>query len=230
MNTKPLTREQVRSELEKKGCIYQGHFVGVSGKHLAGYCNIDPVMPHASLVGELARLLVEAYANDNVQTVVVPAVGAIPLAHWGAHHLSLLTGREVLGVWADKDKSKPQGFAFERSGFLQAVKGRNCLLLEDMINQMKSVSGLVSLTRECGGHIVGVGAIATNRGVSAEAIGVPRLEKLCAVEYDVWTPEDCVRSGLCSRNIPIITDIGHGDKYQAANPNYAGGYAKMLKG
>ena len=48
----------IKAELEKIGCIYSGHFVGVSTKHLSGYCNIDPLLPHVSLVREFIKQLV----------------------------------------------------------------------------------------------------------------------------------------------------------------------------
>ncbi len=219
-----------RAILEQYGCIYEGHFVGTSGKHLAGYCNIDPLMPHAATVGEMARELVEPFAESGVETVVSPAVGAIPMAHWGAHHLQKITGKEIYGVWADKIKpqGKPKSFAFERGGFLEAVKGKKILILEDIINQMFSIKEVVKVVQEAGGIIVGVGSVTVNRGVSAEAIGVPKLTNLTRVEYDVWTPEDCPKSGLCSRGVPIITDVGHGDEYQVEHPDYKGGYKTLL--
>jgi orotate phosphoribosyltransferase len=215
-----------RKELEDKGCIYGGHFVGVSGKHLSGYCNIDPILPHVAIVSRMTEALIKSFADDGIETVVAPAIGAIPLSHWGAHHLEALTGKTVLGVWADK--VKPAGFAFEREGFLEAVQGKRVLILEDMVNQMFSVKEMVRLVNEAGGTPVGVGAIAANKGVSAEAMGVSKFVKLCDVHYDAWTPEDCQKEGLCAKNEPIVEDIGHGDEFKAEHPEYAGGYVRLL--
>src|SRR5258708_5161478 len=92
----------VKAELEKIGCIYSGHFVGVSGMHLSGYCNIDPLLPNVTLVKKLMKQLVETFKEDGVETVAAPAVGAIPFSHWGAHFLMESKGGEVKGVWADK--------------------------------------------------------------------------------------------------------------------------------
>ena len=216
----------VRKELEAKGCLYTGHFVGTSGKHLAGYCNLDPIFPHVDIVSQIALEMVRPYAKKQVDTVISPATGAIPLSQWGAFHLGQLTGKTILGVWADK--AKPDGFAFERSGFLEAVRGKRVIILEDMINQMFSIRKVVDLVKKSGGELIGVGAIAANRGVSAEAIGTPQLVKLCDIQFDVWTPEDCQKEGLCAQKVPIVTDIGHGDEFKAANPNYAGGYTQRL--
>lgn len=219
----------VKAELEKIGCIYSGHFVGVSGKHLAGYCNIDPLLPHVSLVKKLVKQMTDEFKDAGVETVAAPAVGAIPFSHWGAHFLMEGTGTEIYGVWADKvSGSAERAFVFEREGFAEAVKGKKVLILEDIINQMASINAMIKTVTEAGGIIVGVGSVAANKGVSAEAMGVPKYVKLCSVEYDVWTPEDCSLNGLCSQNKPIVEDIGHGDDFKKLNPNYKGGYIKLL--
>lgn len=218
-----------RKELEKVGCIYSGHFVGVSTKHLAGYCNIDPLLPHVSLVSDMIEKIVEQFKDAGIETVAAPAVGAIPFSHWGAHHLKQMTGKEVFGVWADKvSGSEQREFIFEREGFVEKVKGRKVLLIEDMINQMASIKAMIKTVRAAGGDIVGVGSVAYNRGVSAEALDVPKFVGLCSVEYDVWVAEDCPKNGLCAKGEPIITDIGHGDDFQKAHPDYKGGYVKLL--
>ncbi|MBP7857482.1 MAG: phosphoribosyltransferase family protein [Candidatus Saccharimonadales bacterium] len=215
--------------LKKYGCIYEGHFVGVSTKHLAGYCNIDPLIPHVTEVGILIHELVSKFTDCKIQVVASPAIGAIPFAHWGAQHLMSATGGDILGVWADKvSGAEERKFIFEREGFAQAVKGKRVLILEDMINQMKSVKAMIETVTAAGGTVVGVGCIAANRGVSAEALGVPSFHKLASVEYDSWTFEDCMHSGLCSKHVPIVEDIGHGHGFKLENPDYSGGYVKLL--
>jgi orotate phosphoribosyltransferase len=219
----------VKAELEKICCIYQGHFVGVSGKHLSGYCNIDPLLPHVSLVDKLIKQLVENFKDDGVETVATPAVGAIPFSHWGAHHLMAFNGNEVYGVWGDKvSGAETKTFAFEREGFAKAVNGKRVLILEDMINQMFSITAMIDTVKKAGGIIVGVGSVAANRGVSAEAMNVPKFVKLASVEYDAWLAEDCAKVGLCSKNVPIILDVGHPEDFQKAHPDYAGGYTHLL--
>jgi len=218
-----------RKELEKVGCIYSGHFVGVSKKHLGGYCNIDPLLPHVRLVEELIKEITLKFKDDGVETVASPAVGAIPFSHWGAHHLMSDSKKDILGVWADKvSGSIEREFIFERDGFMEAIKGKKVLIIEDMINQMTSIKAMIKTVREAGGIVVGVGSVASNRGVSAEALDVPKFIRLCSIEYDAWTAEDCAISGLCSKNEPIVIDIGHGDDFKKKNPGYEGGYVKLL--
>jgi len=219
----------VRQELEKIGCIYNGHFVGASTKHLAGYCNIDPLLPHVTLVSKLIKQIIQNFTDAGVETVTVPAVGAIPFSHWGAYHLMKVNGGEVAGVWADKVPSTAlREFKLERDGFMVTVKGKKVLILEDMINQMTSIRAMIKTVREAGGTIVGVGAVAANRGVDAKTLDVPKFVKLCSVEYDTWSAEDCRVNGLCAQGKPIVEDIGHGDDFKKANPDYKGGYVSLL--
>jgi orotate phosphoribosyltransferase len=219
----------VRAELQKVGSIYEGHFVGVSTKHLAGYCNIDPLLTHVSLVSKLIEELVNNFTDLGVEVVASPAVGAIPFCHWGAHHMMAKTGTEIAGVWADKvSGSAEREFTFERQGFAEAVKGKKVLILEDIVNQMISIKAMIKTVQDAGGIIVGVGAIAAQPHATAEELGVPQFVKLCEINYDVWTAEDCAVSGLCAKGDPIVEDIGHGDDFKKNHPDYAGGYVKLL--
>ena len=218
-----------RKLLEELGCVYKGHFVGVSTKHLSGYCNIDPLLPHVKHVRTLIKQLASDFKDDNIEVVASPAVGAIPFSHWGAHYLMAMTKRDIHGVWADKVSGAPtREFIFERDGFADKVKGKRVLILEDMVNQMASVKAMIKTVRAAGGKVVGVGCIAANRGVDAKALDIPKFVKLCSVEYDAWTAEDCAKVGLCAQNVPIVEDIGHGDDFKKDHPDYAGGYVGLL--
>ncbi|GAC1387588.1 MAG: phosphoribosyltransferase family protein [Candidatus Saccharimonadales bacterium] len=221
-------RQNVRQTLEEYGCISDGHFVGVSDRHLAGYCNIDPIIPHVNIVSGLIKTIVENFSGDQVQTIATPAVGAIPFAHWGAHHLMNINGNNVLGVWADKVPDTTKKFAFTRQNFDHAIEGRRVLIVEDMINQMTTVKAMIEAVRHIGGIVVGVGCIAVNEGVSASALDVPKLAKLCRVTYESWTAEACERNGLCAEGQPIVEDIGHGLAFKRNHPNYVGGFIRNL--
>ncbi len=219
----------VKKKLEQLGCIHRGHFVGVSGNHISGYCNIDPLVPHVSIVKEITKILVKPFARSGVQTVVVPAVGAIPLSQWGPYHLESLTKKPVLGVWADKVSGQDRQFAFERSGFMEAVKGKKVLIIEDTIYRMTSVKKIIDLVNSTGGKIVGVASIGAYQGVTAQAMKVPRFESAFTLTFEGWTPEECKKVGLCAKKIPIVVDVGHGKEFQEENPDYPGGFVKILK-
>jgi orotate phosphoribosyltransferase len=225
-----LRERDIRQTLVEKGCLYLPelghHFIGISGKHINGYCNIDPALPDVSFISKLCRQLVRPFRELAVDTVLVPAIGAIPLAQWGPYHLQQYSGKPVQGVWADK--VKPRGFVIDRTGFSEALRGRRVLILEDMINQMFSVKELIRMTRELGGETVGVGALVANRTATREAMDAPKYERLCEFSYDAWDERDCP---LCARRVPIVVDaaLGHGRELRDEHPDYAGGFVTLVK-
>ena len=225
---RPEFQIDARETLGKYECVLKGHFVGTSGDHLAGYCNLDTLLPHQKEVDMLVGQLVDPFKHDEVETVASTPYAAVPFSHTGARRLAILTEQDVLGIWADKSEVNGlRTFNFDRRGFKEAISGRRVLVLEDMINRMASIKEMVGLVRAQGGNVVGVGSIAANKGVTAETIGVPKFNSLCEVYYETWTPEECSNSGLCSMGEPIIINIGHGDKFQRDNPDYAGGYINV---
>lgn len=214
-----MTEQEALKVLKEKGSLYAPedgyHFKGTSGKHISGYCNIDPVLPFTDLVSQMTESIASKFTGLGVQTVIAPATGGIPLSQWGPFHLKKLEGKEVLGVWADK--AKPEGFEIERAGFRDAVKDRKVLVLEDIINTMHSIKKVIELTRNNGGEIVGVGSIVANNGVSAEALGVEKFFNLATFTYEKWDESNC---DLCAKKVPMVIDIGHGDKFITENPEY----------
>jgi orotate phosphoribosyltransferase len=219
LNMAIMTSGEAMQALLDQGCMFipeQGyHFKGISGRHLNGYFNIDPAMPFPRLISKMTEAIIEPFTHDDVEVVFAPAVGAIPMAHWGSHHLSERLGKEIPGIWADK--LKPRGFRVERAGFAKELKNKRVLILEDMINQMFSVRELVRLVQENGGEAVGVGSVASHQGVSAQAIGVPKLISLVQIKYEAWDEESCE---LCTRRVPMVVDIGHGDDFVSHNADY----------
>lgn len=214
-----MTEAEALQFLKSKGSLFAPedgyHFQGISGKHLEGYCNIDPVLPFANELSRMTEAIVNRFKDDGVETVFVPATGAIPLAAWGPHHLKVMTGEDVKGVWADK--IRPRGFIIERDGFVETIKDKKVLILEDMINQMFSVKELVRLVTEAGGENVGVGSIVSNQNVTAEAMGVPKFFTLATFGYRAW---DLGKCELCATKVPMVTDMGHGDDFIAEHPEY----------
>lgn len=214
-----MTEAEALQALKDKGSLYAPedgyHFKGTSGKHISGYCNIDPVLPFSNLLSRMTEAIVENFKDSGAETVIVPATGGIPLSQWGSHHLEKLNGGAVLGIWADK--AKPSGFVIERDGFAKAIKGRKVLVLEDIINTMFSIKQVIELTRVHGGEVVGVGSVVANAGVSSEALGVDKFFNLATFAYEKWEEEECQ---LCAKKVPMVVDIGHGDKFATEHPDY----------
>ena len=94
---------EVLQVLQDVGAFRAGHFVFTSGLHASTYINKDAIYPHVKQVSALCLEMAKRFEKENIDAVVGPAVGAVILSTWTAHHLSELLGREIWGVYADKD-------------------------------------------------------------------------------------------------------------------------------
>jgi orotate phosphoribosyltransferase len=70
-----------------------------------------------------------------------------------------------------------------------------------------------------------VSAICNRGGVTAEDLGVPRLESLARVSYEAFEATGCPH---CTAREPIVADIAHGKLFRDENPDYPGGYIELL--
>lgn len=221
----------ILAELEKAGAVLlDRHFVYKSGKHGSGYINMDPLFPNIRLLEELGTELVEPFRatwmdseKPPIETVAAPATGGILLAYAAAKAWHQGTLKGILpAVWADKDGDD---FVFERAGFTSHLRGKNVLIVEDLLTTGGSVIKVRREAEKHGARIVGVSAIVNRGGVTADDLGVPRLETLASVSFEAIQADACP---LCEQNIPIVEDIGHGTAYKQEHPNYPGGYIALL--
>jgi len=208
----------VLAELEKVGAVFTGkHFVYASGKHGSGYINMDIMFPQVGLVSELCKDLIAPFVGE-FDVVAAPATGGIELGVLSA----LAAGTP--GVWADKDGDG--GFIFERAGFIEQVKGKRVLVVEDLLTTGGSVEKVCREVEKVGGKVVGVSVVCNRGGVTAEQLGVPTLTALATVNFTASDEVDCE---ACAAGEPIVEDMGHGDDYKKSHPDYMGGYVKLQK-
>lgn len=220
----------IMKELAQAGAVLQDrHFVYASGKHGSGYINMDPLFPNLKLIAELGAELVipfrATWADSDrpaVQTIAAPATGGILLAYAAAYAWHRDLSDPLPAVWADKNNGD---LIFERAGFSQHLQGKNVLVVEDLLTTGGSVEKVCRQAEAHGANIVGVSAIINRGGVTAADLGVSRLEFLAEVSFEAI---DAIACPLCEQAKPIVIDVGHGAKFQDDNPDYAGGYVKLL--
>jgi orotate phosphoribosyltransferase len=205
-----MNSEEVLTILENVGAFRAGHFVFTSGRHSDSYVLKDAMYAHTRETSRVCRLMAERFKDAGVEVVIGPAIGAAILSQWTAYHLSDLTGKEVYGVYADKDGEG--GFIIKR-GYDQVVRGRKTLIVEDLTTTGGSIKKVVDAARAAGADIVGAIAICNRGGVTKEAVGNPPVfDELVSIHLDSWEEKDC---DLCKRGIPINTDVGHGKAFLA---------------
>lgn len=198
--------------LKKTGAILpDDHFVGTSGRHFDTYINKDALYPHTEETSEMGRLFAEKNKDLDIDVVAAPAMGGIILSTWTAYHLSKLQGKEVLGIYTEKNENKDQVFT---RGYDAYVKGRNVLIVEDLTTTGGSVKKVVNTVQQAGGNVVQV-CVMVNKdpdNVTSEMMGVP-FSSLAELKVETYEAQDCP---LCRDNVPINTKVGHGKKFLEA--------------
>lgn len=206
----------VLKKLEEIGAVFTDkHFVYASGKHGSGYINMDLMFPNVTLVAELCQNLVQPFEGQ-FDVIAAPATGGIELGVLSA----LAAGKP--GVWADKDGNG--GFIFERAGFVEAIKGKRVLIVEDLLTTGGSVEKVAREVEKVGGSVVGISVVCNRGGVTAEGLKVPELHALASVNFAAEDPATC---SLCAANEPIVSNMGHAEEYKNDHPDYAGGYITL---
>ncbi|MCE9541839.1 phosphoribosyltransferase, partial [Candidatus Kaiserbacteria bacterium] len=126
-----MDEAQVLEVLQNVGAFRSGHFVFVSGLHADTYVNKNAMYPYTAEISKLCRGIAERFKGEGVEAVVGPETGGIILAQWVAHHLSDIEGREVYGVYADKDHSLPNDAPVQfiiKRGYDELIKGKKVLV------------------------------------------------------------------------------------------------------
>lgn len=201
-----LSDAEILNTLEGCGAfIRNSHLVYTSGLHGHSYFNKDALYPHTHLTSKLCKEIAERFSHELIDVVLAPALGGIILSQWVAHHLTEITGREVLAVYAEKDKDS---FVIKR-GYDKLIEDKNVLVLEDVLTTGGSVKKVVEKVKELGAHVVAVGALCNRGNITASALSVPKIESLVNLTWDAWAAKDCP---LCAKGRPINTDVGKGKK------------------
>lgn len=79
----------------------------------------------------VCRAIAEFFVGEDIEAVVGPSLGGIILSQWTAYHLSELTGRDVLGIYTEKNEAKDQILT---RGYDALVHGKRVLVIEDMFS------------------------------------------------------------------------------------------------
>lgn len=100
-----MNEQEVLQVLGQVGAVItNSHIVYTSGKHGTAYINKDAVYPHTVETSKLCRAIAEHFADDGVEVVIAPEKGGIILSQWVAYHLTELTKRDVLAVYAEREE------------------------------------------------------------------------------------------------------------------------------
>lgn len=200
---------EVLEILKKTNAINDNsHFVYVSGKHAKSYINKDAVYPHIKEISRIAEIIAQKYKDQPADVVAGPSIGGIILSQWTAYHLSRLKRKEVLSVYTEKTPDKNQVFT---KGYDKFVKGKNVLVVEDIVTTGGSVKKVINSIIKAGGNVIAACSIVNKdpEHINPSYIGVS-YDYLTIVDTAVYDEADCP---LCKEGVPINTQLGHGKKY-----------------
>lgn len=109
---------------------------------------------------------------------------------------------------------KTNRFVFKR-GYDKLIKGKNVLIVEDVLNTCKTVNAVIDAVKECGGFVVGVGALCdrSDPATRARIYLSPRTIALTHLPLSAWNADECP---LCAKDIPVRTDLGKGADFLAS--------------
>ena len=206
-----INNEVIEMLKKSGGVITDSHLVYTSGKHGSVYINKDALYPHTELSSRIGELFAQTHKDIEIDVVAAPALGGIILSQWTAYHLSKLKGKDIFGIYTEKNAEKNQVFT---RGYDKLVKDKNVLVVEDLTTTGGSVLKVVNSVKNAGGNVVAV-AVMVNRNpehVNSDMYGVP-FSSLAILKAEAWDEADCQ---LCKTNVPINTSIGHGKKYLEA--------------
>lgn len=204
-----MTEQDAFEILERVGAIQKGHFVLSGGYHTDRY-----VDKHRALFSHYATFfyitIASKFRGRGIEAVVGPVEGGAIMAKGVASHLSMADESNVFPVYAQKDG---KGVFFIQESLAPLVKGKNVLVVDDVLTTGRSAKKTMNLVRHHGGRVVGVGGICNRGGEVPKMminLGKEDLIVLAEVKIQAWTEEDCE---LCKSGMPVNTELGHGQEF-----------------
>lgn len=173
---------------KQAGAFLEGHFLLTSGRHSDKYLQCAKVFQHAKYAQPLCKQLAERFADEHVDVVIGPAMGAIQMAY------EVSRGLSCLNFFAERE----EGVLTLRRGFA-VTPGMRVLLVEDVCTTGGTVRELAELVKENGGEVAGVAALVDRTGGNLD-FGVPFAATL-TLEVSSYLPEECP---ICATGAPLV--------------------------
>lgn len=180
-----MTPERLRSTLERRGALLQGHFRLSSGRHSDRFIQKFRILEDPALLEPLARAIADAFRAVKPTVVVSAAVGGIVLGYEVARQL------RTKAIFVEKENGIP---VLRRSFTLHASD--RALVVEDVVTTGLSVREVIDVVRRHGAQVAGVGIVVT-RGEADFGVPTHALLDLPMESYDATT------CPLCAADVPI---------------------------
>lgn len=207
MENKKSIAEEALTSLKECAFVTNDHFVFASGLHGDSYFNKSAISIDTKLVSMVCLAMALSVVKFHPDVVIAPAIGGIALSQWTAYHLSEMSGKKILSVYAEKEGD--DRFAIRR-GYGKLIAGKKVLVVEDVLTTGSSVKKVIKAVRAAGGNVVATTVILNRGGITADDIDSPKLFSLLELDLNSWPEEDCP---LCKKGVPINIEIGKGREF-----------------
>lgn len=183
-----LPRNAILKIFKETGAFLTGHFKLSSGLHSGRYLQCALVLQHPKYAKLLCTELAKKFKKENPTIIAGPALGGVVVSYEIARALNCRS------IFAEREEGKlkfRRGFSVDKSD--------RVLVVEDVITTGLSTNELISLIREAGAKVIGVGSI-VDRSNSKIDFGVS-FKSLIKVKVDTYTENNCP---FCKKRIPWV--------------------------
>jgi orotate phosphoribosyltransferase len=181
--------DAILDRFREAGALLEGHFLLTSGRHSPAYLQCALVLQRPDLAEDLCSHLARAFTEEDITTVLAPAIGGIIVAHEVARALG------ARAVFAEREK----GRMTLRRGFALG-QGERVLCVEDVVTTGGSLREVQQLAADAGADVVAVAALVDRTSGRDPGFGMP-LTALVAIDAPTYVPEDCPQ---CREGLPLV--------------------------
>jgi len=182
-----MSTSSLLDTFKSTGALLDGHFRLTSGRHSNTYFQCAKVLQHPEHLGAVCSKIAAHFSDKGVETVISPAIGGIVVGTEAGRQLGVKT------IFAERK----DGVMTIRRGFTLEPNER-VLVIEDVITTGGSVAEVITLVREAGATLVGVGSV-VDRSNGRVKLADDQFSVL-SMEVISYAPEECP---LCRENVPI---------------------------
>ena len=184
-----MDRDRLLKIFRRTNALLRGHFELSSGLHSGHYFQCALFLQHPLYAARVCRELALRFRRYRPQVIVGLAVGGVIVAFEAARHLkarSIFTERE-------------QDVMKFRRGF-ELARGERVIIVEDVVTTGDSIREVVTLCRQAGARVMGIGTIVDRSGGRATFGRVP-FDSLVSLRMESFQPKQCP---LCKEGWPLL--------------------------
>lgn len=183
-----MTKQEIIKLFKDLEVLLTGHFQLTSGLHSDKYLQCAKLMQYPVYTEKVCQHLAQKLKNENIETVIGPAIGGIILSYEMARALG---ARAIFAEKEDEKMTLRRGFTIKPH--------EKVLVVEDVVTTGGSVKKVINLVKSFGADVVGIAALVDRSGGKVD-FPVP-AHFLLELEVKSFSPKDCP---LCQKGEPII--------------------------